>query len=293
MYSRAEVRRLLDVTERQLRSWEKQDLVATTTDYGFVDLLALRTLAKLRKARVSTVKIRQALVALREKLEEVDDPLVELRLFSEGRHIRVQLGGQTMEPVSGQLLLDFKADEIRTLVSFPNDAAQKSAAQQRERDRALADMLFQEALELEQRGAAEDAIQAYLRVVEADPGFAGAHVNLGTIYFTARDYREAETCYKRAIEADPNYALAYFNLGNLYDEMGDRTAALLEYESALKLNANYADAHYNIALLYQASGQSLKAIHHWKSYLKLDPLSPWASIARRELDRIYRETIVG
>ena len=58
------------------------------------------------------------------------------------------------------------------------------------------------------------------------------------------------------------------------------------------LNPTYADVHYNIALLYQASGQSLKAVHHWKSYLKLDPMSPWASIARRELERLYRETIV-
>jgi len=27
-------------------------------------------------------------------------------------------------------------------------------------------------------------------------------------------------------------------------------------------------------------------------YLKLDPASPWATIARRELDRLYRETVL-
>lgn len=292
VYSRSEVRRLLTLTERQLRSWEKQELIAPAEEYGFVDLLALRTLAKLRKARVSTAKIRSALVALREKLDGVDNPLVELKLFSEGRKIRVQLGRQTMEPDSGQLLFDFGADEIRKLVTFPDQSSREATPPEKEQDRIYADALFQEALGLEQQGDTEEAIRAYRKVIEADPAFAGAFVNLGTIYFTARDFRQAEASYKSAIEADPSYALAYFNLGNLYDEMGDRPVALLQYESALKLNPNYADAHYNIALLYQATGQVLKAVHHWKSYLKLDPMSPWASIARRELDRIYKETVV-
>jgi len=291
-YTRRDVRRLLKITERQLRSWEKQELIEAAAEYGFVDLIALRTLAKLRKNKVPVTKIRRAIAALREKLSEVDNPLVELRLLSEGRNVRVQLGQQVMEPVSGQLLLDFGEEELRKLVSFPGPEAGKATARKREKTRAEAESLFQEALALEQRGATEEAIKVYRRVVEVDAQFAGAFVNLGTIYFTARDLKGAEKCYKSAIEADPQYPLAYFNLGNLYDEFGDRASALMQYQSALKLNPNYSDAHYNIALLFQATGQVLKAVHHWKAYLKLDPGSPWAAIAQRELDRIYRETVV-
>jgi len=292
MYSRRDVRRLLHITERQLRSWEKQELINAEEPYDFIDLVALRTLLRLRRAKVSSAKIHRAIVALREKLREVENPLVDLRLFSEGRNIRVQLGGQKMEPVSGQLLLDFGEEELRKLVSFPGREAKQAGARERERVRAQADHLFQEALELEQRGATEEACEAYLRVVETDPSFAGAYVNLGTIHFTARDLEQAERYYKLAIEANPQYALAHFNLGNLYDEFGNRADALMQYLSALKLNPNYADAHYNIALLLQSSGQLLKAVSHWKAYLKIDPTSPWAAIARRELDRIYRETVV-
>ncbi len=283
---------MLAITERQLRSWEKQELIPTTTDYGFFDLLALRTIAKLRKSRISTAKIRSALVAMRDKLEGVENPLVELRIFSEGRKILVQVGGQQMEPVSGQLLLNFEADEIRKLVSFPGKNGEKEAARTRELQRAKADVLFQEALELEQCGATSDAVDAYREVLELDPAFAGAYVNLGTIFFTGRDLEEAEENYRQAIEADPEYALARFNMGNLYDELGNRPAALQEYQTALELDPAYADVHYNIALLFQSTGQVLKAVRHWKQYLKLDPGSPWASIARRELDRIYRETVV-
>jgi Tfp pilus assembly protein PilF len=292
VFSRKEVCRQLAITERQLRSWEKQELIQAATDYGFFDLLALRTIAKLRKDRISTAKIRSALVAMRDKLEGVENPLVELRVFSEGRKIRVQVGEQQMEPVSGQLLLNFEVDEIRKLVSFPGGSGEREAERKRELQRAQADALFQEALELEQCGATSDAVDAYRAVLELDPAFAGAYVNLGTIFFTGRDLEEAEKNYRQAIEADPQYALARFNLGNLYDELGNRPAALKEYEAALKLNPTYADVHYNIALLFQSTGQVLKAVSHWKQYLKLDPGSPWASIARRELDRIYRETVV-
>ena len=291
-YTRAEVRRLLGLTERQLRSWERQELIPAQSTYGFADLLALRTLAKLRQGRVPTAKIREAVTAVRDKLADVENPLVELRIFSERRKVRVQLGHQTIEPASGQLLLNFGADEIRKMVEFPRPEDLPADPAQTQRRRDQADQLFQQALSLEQSGETLAAIASYEKVIAADPSFAGALVNLGTIYFTARDLKKAEDCYQRAVEADRSYALARFNLGNLYDELGKRAEALAQYKEALRLNTNYADAHYNIALLYQASGQTLQAVHHWKTYLKLDPMSPWAAVARRELDKLYRETVV-
>jgi len=291
-YSRREARRLLNLTERRLKRWEEQGLIEPAAEYDFVDLVALRTIAKLQQGGARAPRIRRALEAIREKLKGVENPLVELRVFTEGRKVCVQVGNQTMEPVSGQLLLDFGRDEMRRLVSFPVAEAQRSGAARRSGEALRAEALFQRGVELEGAGDVEGAIEAYEAVIAADPGFAGAYVNLGTIYFTARDLKKAEHYYRRAVEADGAYALAHFNLGNLYEELGKRADALVEYQLALKCNPQYADAHYNIALLYQSSGQPLKAVRHWKAYLKLDPGSPWAVIARRELDRIYRETIL-
>lgn len=291
-YNRREVRRLARVTERQLKSWEQKGLIAEQDEYGYRDLIALRTLAELRRNRVSTPKIREAISALREKLGEISDPLTELRLFSEGRDIRVQIGGQTMEPVSGQLLLDFDRDALQRLLSFPGGVSGARAARERQERRALVERMFQNALELEQTGADADAIEAYRQVLELDPGFASALVNLGTLHFMAHDLDKARQYYEDAVRADARYALAHFNLGNLFDELGDKESALREYQTALELEPTYADAHYNIALLYQAAGQVLRAVRHWRTYLKLDPASSWATIARRELNRLYRETVV-
>jgi tetratricopeptide (TPR) repeat protein len=292
-YSRKQVCRLLSMSVRRLESWERQELIPRLENFAFSDLVALRTLTRLYENRVPASRIRQAVVALRGQLRDVSDPLKELKIYADGRKITVHLGASRMEPISGQLLLDFDQEELNKLRSFPGSATPQSrkAAAARRHEAVL---WFEKALEIEQRGGpAEEAIQAYQKAIELDPTSAGAHVNLGTIYFHLRRWEEAERQYRRALEADPQYALAHFNLGNLFDEINDRAQALLHYMMAIRLNPAYGDAHYNIALLYQGSGQVMRAVRHWKEYLKLDSTSPWAEIARQELDKLRRATLVS
>ena len=289
-YSREETRRLAGITERQLVSWERQKLVKPSAQYGFRELVALQTLVKLRRNRVAPLRIRLALAALRQKLRHVVDPLTELKLFVDGKKIRVEVDGGAMDAVSGQLLLDFGASELKRLVHFP---AKDGAALERDR-RLNAERWFQRGLDLEQTGApADQVIDAYRKAIELDPKSAGALVNLGTIFFNARKWADAEKYYRQALEVDPEYALAHFDLANLYDERGDRIQALAHYEAALRISPHYADAHYNVALLYQGQNQPMKAVRHWTAYLKLDPSSHWATIARRELNRLRQSTVVS
>jgi tetratricopeptide (TPR) repeat protein len=198
-----------------------------------------------------------------------------------------------MEPVSGQLLLNFDQAELRKLLNFPAPGRADASSVTAHRKRLEAEMLFEKALEMEQNGSpVKDVIDTYEQAIALDPRSTGALVNLGTIYFNARSFSKAEDYYRRALELDGEYALAHFNLANLYDEKGERSKALRHYLAALKQNPRYADAHYNIALLYQSSGETMKAVRHWQVYLKLDPSSSWAAIARRELERIKSATIV-
>lgn len=289
-YSREEVRRLLEVTETQLRGWERQSLIAAAQTFSLPDLIALRTLVKLRRDRIPVATIRAALSALRRRLRDVGDPLRELKVIAVGKRIRVEIaGGQQMEAISGQLLFNFDGNELRRLLTFPS-AAKKNEDLRHSKD--AAEKWFRKGLQLEQNGAPKEAVEAYQTAVELDPTSAGAWVNLGTIYFNARQFGKAEEYYRRAVDADPSYALAHFNIGNLFDERGDYEQALVHYRQAVAINPQYADAHYNIALLYQGGGQVMEAVRHWKIYLKLDPGSSWGAIARRELDKLRRSTIV-
>ena len=279
---------MLGISDRQLRKWEEHDFVRSTDYFIFSDLIALRTLIKLRADKVPPNRIKLALGALREKLAHVRDPLRELKIFSEGRRIRVEVAGQHMEPVSGQLLFDFDQRELKRLLAFPQESEKSKERARKE----SAEVWFQKGLELEQIGApVEQAIAAYETAAKLDPSSAGALVNLGTIYFNARQWAKAEAFYTRALEVDPKYALAHFNIGNLYDERGKLKLAMKHYQMAVKLNPQYADAHYNLALLHQGSGQVMEAVRHWKIYLKLDPGSQWGAIARRELEKL-RQSVV-
>jgi tetratricopeptide (TPR) repeat protein len=286
-YTREEVRRLLAITERQLRGWERQSLIRPAETFAFSDLIALRTLVRLRKDRVPSGKIRAVVIALRQRLRHIEDPLKELRVISDGKRIHVEIAGQQMEPVSGQLLLNFDKNELSRLLSFPAKADQYASRKE------TAEKWFQEGLAQEQTGAVPEAIKAYEKAVSIDAGSAGAWLNLGTIFFNARQFVKAEQYYKKALDADPQYALAHFNLANLYDERGHYARALEHYQAAVRLNAQYADAHYNLALLHQAGGQVMEAVRHWKIYLKLDPGSSWAAIARRELEKLRKAMVRG
>ena len=284
-YSRAEVRRQFGLSERRLRSWERQELLPPATTYSFSDLIAIQTLIKLHENHIRGPEIGRALQSLRKKLGWIKQPLSELRIVSNGRKIAVLLAGQKMEPVTGQILFDFDAVSLGSITSFPD--------RKREADRLQeAEAWFQRGLELEETGApVEETVEVYRKVLELNPGAAGALVNLGTIYYRLRKFVEAERYYRDAVAADPSYPLAEFNLGNLYDEENRTLEAMQHYKRALELNSNYADAHFNLALLSERMGDALKAVHHWKAYLKLDASGQWADIARRQLERLRQSVI--
>jgi tetratricopeptide (TPR) repeat protein len=280
-YSRGDVRRMLGVSEQQLRSWERHGLIPGIATFSFSDLIALKTLQKLRENRIPPRKIGRALTALKKKLSHVEQPLSELKIFSDGRTIAVQIAGQKMEALTGQLLFNFDTAELGSLRSFaPKPSYDRGAERQ-------AESYFQKGLALEETGAPiEQAIESYKRAVELNPAAAGALVNLGTIYYRQRNYTEAERHYQLAVEVDTNYPLAHYNLGNLFDEQSDLVRAEQHYTTALRLNPNYADAHFNLALLSERQGDFLKAVRHWKSYLRLDSTGTWANIARRQLEKL-------
>ena len=131
-YSREEVRRMLGISEQQLRGWERQGLVRDPEVFSFKDLIGLRTLLKLRENRISTQKIGMAVASLKRKIAGVEYPLSELKFLPKGRRLAVQVAGQKMEPISGQILFDFEAPEPRGVKSFPIETPVSRANLERE-----------------------------------------------------------------------------------------------------------------------------------------------------------------
>ena len=91
----------------------------------------------------------------------------------------------------------------------------------------------------EVRKDVDGAEQAYRAAIEADPGLADAHCNLGNL-LQRKDVDGAEQAYRAAIKADPGFAHAHFNLGVLLDERQDVNGAEQAYRAAIEADPGYA-----------------------------------------------------
>ena len=288
-FARADVRRILKITENRLRSWEKQGLYECPEKFGFADLIALKTLQKLRENRIPNVRIKASLSSLTEKLSGIERPLWELKITSDGRKIAVELPGGKMEALTGQMLFNFDAASLRPVTELEKDAGRPATEKLIEAER-----WFQRGLDLEEAGESPAAVtEAYQRVLELNPKAAGAWVNIGTIYYRQGAVEQAETCYRQALKIWPKYALAHFNLGNVCEELEKLADAVEHYGEALQQERDYADAHYNLALVYERMGEPMPAAKQWRAYLAIDSKSPWAGIARQQLARLLKITPGG
>ncbi len=283
VYSRADTAKILRVSSERLRYWERTDLVRRSADadgrsvFAFEDLLQVRSLLTLVEEGVSVRRIRRSLLALQNRLPELERPLHALRLSTAGAgRVAVRDGDALMEP-DGQLAIDFDASSKAEMRPTP------LGGEGDEKAGALA--WFERGCELDaEPKRLREAIEAYRQAITLDPDFADAHCNLGTLYFNHGDRDQARHWYAAALEREPSHLEAHFNLANLCEEEGRRESAVHHYKAALQADPFFSDAHLNLALLYEKLELNRKAREHWRRYLQQVPDGNWSEIARQRVD---------
>ena len=276
-FSRREFQRILDVTDKQLSYWEKLRLVSpqkvgARKFYDFRDLITIRTAKQLIEKGVSAQRLRRSIEALQQQLTEVKSPLTELRIRSNGRDVIVERAGMHLEPISGQIMLNFETRELQEKVRvMPHRNADAWVALGVEREKS------------ESEANAGLAIEAYERALSMDPGHVDALNNLGMLSYELGNMKEARSLFQRAVELHPDHMLSHFNLGSVLEETGDLENARQHLRIAVKLDGENADAQYNLAFVCDKMGAYAEARRHWRLYLKLDPDSTWAEYARVRL----------
>ena len=295
-YSREDVLRILHLPSRELAVWERAGLLARQPDYGFAELSQMRLLRDLRPApaaaraaagnkgsprRISASRIRESIEAM-QRAAGMRCALSEATLLRRGSRLAFRHGGALVDPLTLQLQFDFEAGREPQMRVLGGERAETQRA-------AAVQEMFLRAVQMEEKPATmAAAVETYERILALRPGHAPALINLGTIFYNRREYREAERLYRRASEADPDYALAFFDLGNVLDEMQRLPEAVVSYERAVALVPGYADAHYNLALAYERQGQRRLALRHWLRYVRLDPAGPWNAHARGQARKILK-----
>jgi tetratricopeptide (TPR) repeat protein len=283
-YSRQDVLRILQIGARQLLGWERAGLIPQQQEYSFQDLGQIRTLRSLREDDVPAASIRDSILAMKA-VSGMTNPLLEARLVRSGTRLAFRHHGAVFDPIRRQLLFDFER------VERPDQAEAQAAIGASARSGSIAEPSgiqdrFLRAVQAEEAGEKGRAIALYQEILELDPDYAPASINLGTLHFHLREYARAEEFYRRATISDPNYVLAYFDLGNVLDELERPDESIAAYKQAVALAPRYADAHYNLALAYERKNQGRPALRHWQAYVRLDNNGPWADHARSQIRKL-------
>ena len=280
-YCRQDVLRIFQIGSRQLHAWERAGLIPQQELYSFQDLGLLRTLRALREDDVPAASIRESILAMKA-VAGMTNPLLETRVVRTGTRLAFRHHGAMVDPIRRQLLFDFER------LGRPQPASARPSPMRHPGAPGLRGIQerFQAAVQAEETGDKQRAIALYEEILEIDPQYAAACINLGTVFFHLRQYGRSEELYRRATEADPGYVLAYFDLGNVLDELSRLDESIAAYRKAVTLSPRYADAHYNLALAYERSGQCRPALRHWQAYVKLDNRGPWADHARGQIRKL-------
>lgn len=291
-YSQGEAARILGVSAARLRSWERSALVRPSARegerpaYGFRDLVCGKAILVLLDHGVPLRRIRRTVEAVRERIPELDEPVAQLRVWLDGSDRVVVRHGDALYEPDGQRVIDFAlspahADDVASLATGAADGEAGAGGANPE-----------SALEWFERGCRLDsrpetfaqAIEAYRSAIEADPGFADAHCNLGAVHHQQDRRAEARGCYERALACDASHVEAHLNLANLDEEDERPEAALAHYRAALRADPMRAETHLAVALLYEKLTLRRRARDHWRRYLQCAPGGAWAEVARKRLD---------
>jgi tetratricopeptide (TPR) repeat protein len=295
-YSLGDIARILKVSPRRLRYWQRTKLVeslASPTDddgYAFRDLVVLRAILSLLDKGIPLQRIRRNLEIVRDRLPDLDDPAAALRLWGEegekASRLVLRHDGR-LEEAGGQLLLEFeqdgvwRADGVRSLAEFE---AESLTVVYSTADEAVA--WFERGCELDADSDKwAEAIEAYEKALELDDDYADAYCNLGAVRYNQGQRSAARHAFEACVEREADHVEANFNLANVLEEVGDDAGALEHYRRALASDPLYPDLHINLALLYEKIGRTRGACDHWRRVLQLDPEGSWAEVARLRLER--------
>jgi tetratricopeptide (TPR) repeat protein len=130
--------------------------------------------------------------------------------------------------------------------------------------------LFRQAVDEQQRGQFEHALELYLRLLDRCPEAVEAYNNAAMALQTLGRTDEALALYDRAIGVRPDFGNLHNNRGALLHELGRHDEALAAQQRAAELLPASAQAQYNLGNSYIVLGRYREAIPPLERAIALD-----------------------
>ncbi len=142
--------------------------------------------------------------------------------------------------------------------------------------------LIQRAVELLQKGQAEQARAELHRVAEKFPEFYPAYSLLGICYSELGKVEEARPYFEKAVQLAPDSPQARNNLGANYLALGRAAEAIDQFEKVIAASPSNSSAWVNLANGYLETGDTSKALQALAKAVALAPGDAGARLALAE-----------
>ena len=140
-FTTSEVAEITGVSPRQLRWWDKQNVVKPTASasrsrwqtrcYSLPDLICVLVIKQLREKGVSLKRIRDSVQ--RTRVTGVQHPLARLRVACLAHTIVFKKDGKYLDPISGQMVIEEALEKIRPHIERARLAPTERALQKAHR----------------------------------------------------------------------------------------------------------------------------------------------------------------
>lgn len=137
-------------------------------------------------------------------------------------------------------------------------------------------------------GHEEAALARYREAIALAPEDASLHYRLGFYLYTLRRPAEAEAAYLQALQIDPQLVPAYNNLAAACLARGDLPAALAHYRKALEIEPGHVEIRFNLAQVALKMGDPVSAASAFQEVLAREPGHLEANLALASLLLEYR-----
>ena len=119
----------------------------------------------------------------------------------------------------------------------------------------------------------DKAAAEFKATLNARPDNWASHYNLGSFYFSQRDYKQAIAFYETAIRLQPRALQPHVNISFAYNALGLNEKAAQSLRTACALEPESMEANLNLGLLLGEMEQFEEAGSHLQKAAELDPKS--------------------
>lgn len=138
----------------------------------------------------------------------------------------------------------------------------------------------------------DTAKKFYERAIKANPKYAEAVNNLGTIHYAKKSYRRAVTQYRKALKLSPDSASIYSNLGTALFARKKYDDATQAYQKALSLDPEIFERRSSFGVLLQDRNVEERAKYHYylaKTYAQAGMLDRSMLYIRKSLEEGFKD----